>query len=432
MVLTTKQKDELHRAMLDYLRGAGFAATAEQLKQEAGVDYDDGVSGLLEKKWTSVVRLQKKIMDLEAKVEQLTEDLKSAGPGKPGAKLASEKLPRTPAARSLTGHRGTITQVAFHPTYGFLASGCEDASVRVWDSDTGALERTLKGHTGAVNGVAFDHTGILMATCSADLSVKLWDMETFACTKTLNGHEHSVSAVAFLPSGELLASASRDKTLRIWEVSTGYCLRTLKGHEEWVRGVSVLPEGGLTGVSPLLASCSSDQSLRVWNWQTGQCTGVLQGHDHVVECVAFPPTQAAAVQAAALFAAALQPANGASVAGTSIGAVSTASGGGILASGSRDKTARIWDIATGQCRQVLRGHDNWVRSVVVHPSGKYLLTSSDDKSVRVWDLSSGKALRTLQEAHSHFVSCLAINCRSNPAIMATGGVDQTVKLWECK
>jgi platelet-activating factor acetylhydrolase IB subunit alpha len=52
------------------------------------------------------------------------------------------------------------------------------------------------------------------------------------------------------------------------------------------------------------------------------------------------------------------------------------------------------------------GHDNWVRALVFHPSGKYLLSASDDKTIRVWDLKTGRCAKTI-EAHSHFVTCLS-------------------------
>lgn len=51
------------------------------------------------------------------------------------------------------------------------------------------------------------------------------------------------------------------------------------------------------------------------------------------------------------------------------------------------------------------GHDNWVRGLVFHPSGKYLLSASDDKTIRVWDIKNQRNNKTL-ESHQHFVTSL--------------------------
>jgi len=75
------------------------------------------------------------------------------------------------------------------------------------------------------------------------------------------------------------------------------------------------------------------------------------------------------------------------------------------------------------------GHDNWVRGVIFHPSGKFIISVSDDKTMRVWDVKTGRNLKTY-DAHSHFVTCVSFNLKS--PIVATGSVDQTVKIWECR
>lgn len=137
-------------------------------------------------------------------------------------------------------------QVIFHPIFSLLVSSSEDATIKVWDFETGEYERTLKGHTDSVQDIAFDAQGKVLgklsqldgirrvifihfslfhfriASCSADMSIKLWDFtQTFECVKTMLGHDHNVSSVAFVPAGDFVLSASRDKSIKMWEVATG-------------------------------------------------------------------------------------------------------------------------------------------------------------------------------------------------------------------
>lgn len=57
--------------------------------------------------------------------------------------------------------------------------------------------------------------------------------------------------------------------------------------------------------------------------------------------------------------------------------------------------------------KTLGGHDNWVKGIVFHPSGKYLLSCSDDRTIRCWDLTQGgRCVKTIDNAHGHFITCL--------------------------
>ncbi|KAF9949648.1 protein with putative role during mitosis, partial [Modicella reniformis] len=275
-------------------------------------------------------------------------------------------IPRPPERWTLTGHRLPITRVVFHPVFTLIASASEDSTIRISDYETGEYERTLKGHTKAVQDIAFDTKGNLLVSCSHDLSIKIWDLQQdYKCVKTLFGHDHSVSAVAFLPSGDMIASASRDRTIKLWEIATGYSTKTIHGHLEWVRFIQPSQDGRL------LISCSSDQTSRVWDVSTGECKLELRGHDNVVECAAFAPVE------------------------------------------SYPYFRELIGIDIG--------HDNWVRGLVFHPSGKYLLSASDDKTIKIWDLKYARCTKTL-EAHQQWVTCIAFNTKS--PVVATGSLDQ--------
>ena len=79
-----------------------------------------------------------------------------------------------------------------------------------------------------------------------------------------------------------------------------------------------------------------------------------------------------------------------------------------LASGSRDKTIKIWEVKNARCVITLVGHDNWVTDLCFHPAGRFLISVSDDKSLRCWDLTSGRCTKKLLNIHNHFVTSVAI------------------------
>ena len=65
----------------------------------------------------------------------------------------------------------------------------------------------------------------------------------------------------------------------------------------------------------------------------------------------------------------------------------------LLASGSADKTVRIWDLATGQETGTLVGHSDWVRDVSFSPDGRRLASASHDGTVKIWDVTRRSGLR---------------------------------------
>jgi len=71
-------------------------------------------------------------------------------------------VPRAPAKHAMSGHRGSITRVAFHPVFSLIASSSEDTTIKIWDWETGEFERTLKSHTKSVSDVDFDSKGALL------------------------------------------------------------------------------------------------------------------------------------------------------------------------------------------------------------------------------------------------------------------------------
>lgn len=236
---------------------------------------------------------------------------------------------------------------------------------------------------------------------------------------TLQSHRQPVTALAFHPVFSSLATGSEDSTIKIWDWELGELERTVKGH---TKGVLDVDYGGPRG-STLLASCSSDLTIKLWDPNDEyKNIRTLPGHDHSVSAVRFIPS----------------------------GAAGAPSSGNLLASASRDKTIRIWDVTTGYCVRTIRGHADWVRDVSPSFDGRWLLTVSNDQTARLWDTQSGDA-KTTFVGHEHVLECCAFAppaayqhlatlaglkkappASSSAEFVATAGRDKLIKLWDSR
>jgi WD40 repeat protein len=98
-----------------------------------------------------------------------------------------------------------------------------------------------------------------------------------------------------------------------------------------------------------------------------------------------------------------------------------------IASGSDDKTIKLWDARTGDLQKTLASHSDWVMAVAFSPDGKQIASGSDDKTIKLWDARTGDLQKTLA-GHSDWVTAVAFSPDGKQ--IASGSDDKTIKLWD--
>jgi len=139
-----------------------------------------------------------------------------------------------------------------------VLSGSEDASMKMFDLNSGKAVHSFLGHVWGVACLQFNDDYIVSG--SRDRRVFLWDRRLIS--NRLNN-----------------TGSSSGKSTKFPEVSTRACVRAMEGHTNTVRCVAF--------DSSTIVSGSWDNKIKIWNLETGELKNTLEGHDSRVLCLAF-------------------------------------------------------------------------------------------------------------------------------------------------
>ena len=199
-----------------------------------------------------------------------------------------------------------------------------------------------------------------------------------------------VTALSYSPDGKLLAAGGY-RVVRLLDAATGICQRVVSGSVNQVQALA------WSGDGKVLAAAGGEpgQSGEVLLLDTATWKPLfrLTGHSEVVCAAAWKP------------------------------------GSDELATGSLDKTVRVWNTKTGECLRVIKDHADSVFGVAYSPDGKLLATGSADRSAKLFDTASWKRVASLT-AHQDAVTRVAFN--RDGTLLATASADKQLRVWRVK
>ncbi|UYN96342.1 MAG: PD40 domain-containing protein [Enhydrobacter sp.] len=343
----------------------------------------------------------------------------------------------------LEGHDGSVQSVAFSPDGTMIGTASADRTARLWDR-RGTSLATLGGHELDVSWIAFVPEARRVITSSRDGTARIW-RQTPAERATAFGDEATpIRTVAYAPDGTRAAAVSPEQKVSIASLPDWIVEGELGiGHDEYWPPV-FSPDGRL-----LLTRAGFGRG-RLWNVADRRPAGVLAGYNGQGvfspdgRTIAGAAKGEPAVEAVGLWDAETGKTR-LIVEGHREGITGLAFSpdGSKLASRSSDGLIILRDSSSGRVLASIRGHDKApndsdendgemrveISSLSFSPDGKRLLTSADDRTARLWDAATGAPLAVLK----HSAPVTGASFSPDGGIVVTVqhhyGYDEPVQLW---
>jgi WD40 repeat protein/serine/threonine protein kinase len=360
------------------------------------------------------------------------------------------------------GQPNVPIQLSWSPDSRYLASnGYADASVRIWEVESGRAVRSLE-LPGGVHNIAWSPDGRAIACASQhNRAVVLLDARTGRQLFSLEGHQGGVGAIAWAPAvGQaflpaeapaterqtgmsaplILASGGEDRTIRLWDTASGRPLRTITGHTGYIRRIAWAPDG-----DRLASTAQGDDQVRVWDAKTGQQVatapnrnpgGIVNlawraGSDRKIE-----NTLAYCDGTAHLWEPASNRPPRNLPSGIFLNAVAWSDSKFVTVAGMAQGGGRgmveTWDTTTNTLASSSEGHQLWPsgQRLAWSPNGRILATVDYPlTNVSLWDAPTGALLRTLTGHNSHV---MVAAWSPDGATLATGSLDNEMRLFDPK
>lgn len=327
----------------------------------------------------------------------------------------------------------------------FLAAQAGTA-VRLWDSGTGAARGAIAGDTADVRCLAFGVLAGRRVLAGGDVHgrIRLWDPAGGVQLAGLSTGGQGVRTVAFgvVDDATVVAAGLTDGGVLLWYPATGRHQR-FSGHSGTVLALAF---GELSG-KPVLATAGDDRTVRIRSLRTGETVAKLVGHHSRVLALIFSVVHGRRTLSTAsddgtvrLWDGFVRPGAEPSWAGGRVQALAfhTVSGQGLLASASSEDVIRLWDAMSGAPAGQVPVAPTTVHSLAFGDldGRRVLAVGGHDGSVSLVDVVARRRMRTLRRsvvrrrAHGTGVWALAFGAVADRVMLASGGDDGTVCLWD--
>jgi len=255
----------------------------------------------------------------------------------------------------------------------------------------------------------------------------------------INRQAELAEKLAVYPTGNLILVGSMRHTSTLWDLSTGQMLKSFSPPSTdiiaYAAGVGVrfFPDGK--------KAVTFDNRIRVWDIESGRelkmfsaAAGDMAVFPDAKHALIIGPVRNTDLSLIDLETGKITPLKGHADSGWrgALYTVDISPDGKYGLTASFDKTARLWDLATGEEVRRFSGHEGTFRQGMVNsakfsPDGRYIISAGSDKTLRLFEVETGKLVRTFT-GHTEAVKMAAFS--PDGRMVISGDCDAVVRVWD--
>ena len=290
-------------------------------------------------------------------------------------------------AETLSGHKSTVTCLAFLPNGKILVSVSADGTLNLWNIENGQRVKSLSAAGDSFGAFALSNDGSMLAKTGPGNSIILYNLVENRALMTLKGHTDHINQIHFSPDGKSLASVADDKSLILWNALTGKMLHKSDSFDDSVLSVDFSPGGSL------LVTGDGTGAIKHWSNPSINELVKIQGNkaNEEVTTVVFSPN------------------------------------GKWIATGGSAGFLKLWTTDLNDTDKDFSGGLENVYAAAFSPDGKYLVAAGSGKLVKIWDIANASTTQSF-DAQTTSVYSLAVS--HDGSWLATAGEDNKIRLWK--
>lgn len=240
-----------------------------------------------------------------------------------------------------------LTSISVAPKARLITCGTIGSNILLIDSKSGKAKREISGHTDAVTDVSFVGNSNSIISCSWDNTTRLWNQRNIEDSLVLK-HTSEVKALTVSLKHGKGASGSRDGMVKIFSLRSLKSIRNLQAHRSDISGVAIIDE------EQKIVTASHDGTCRLWSLSSYDAEKTIVKQKERIRSMTTMPD-----------------------------------GSSVFLGYQNGRIVGV-NIANTKERYELTGHTDLVSALSVDPTGRYIASGSWDRTLRIWSLEDSK------------------------------------------